>query len=249
MVTFRDSAASVNHPEAVRLDEAGGAAHGPGVIEMDKGRRGGAAGNGRRDPERTRAQILEAAIGEFAAKGLGGARVNEIAARAGANKRMLYHYFGNKEELYLAALEKVYADIRREEQALSLGDLEPEEGMHRLLAFTWSYFHRHPEFIHMLNCENQQQARHLARSTRIRELHSPLVRMIEDLLERGAEKGVFRAGVDPIQLYISIAALGYFYLSNRHTLSTIFAIDLGSDAAREARQAHLIEVVMGYLRP
>lgn len=203
----------------------------------------------RRDPSRTRARILEAAIEAFSARGLGGARVDEIARAAGTNKRMLYHYFGNKEDLYLAALEQVYADIRESEQALSLGDKPPEAAMRELLRFTWSYFRAHPEFISMLNSENMHKAAYLRRSKRVRDLHSPLRDLLAQLLERGVAQGVFRKGVDPIQLYISIAALGYFYHSNRHTLSTIFAIDLGSETAMAEREEHLIEVIMGFLRP
>ena len=203
----------------------------------------------RRDPERTRDLILEAALAEFSTKGLGGARVDEIAARAGINKRMLYHYFGNKEALFLAALERVYETIRNAEAALDLQHLEPLAGMRRLVDFTWRHFTEHPEFVTMLNSENLHRARHLRRSGKIRALHSPLIAMLDDLLRRGAAAGVFRAGVDPVQFYISIASLGYFYFSNIHTLSTIFGRDLTSPAELEARHRHMMEVVLGYLRP
>jgi AcrR family transcriptional regulator len=203
----------------------------------------------KRDPARTRGRILAAAIAEFSAKGLSGARIDQIARRAGANKRMIYHYFGSKEELYLAALEAVYASIRDSEQALRLEDLPPEAAMRELVGFTWQYFLDHPEFISLLNNENLHEARHLRRSARIRELHSPLVALIGDVLRRGVAAGVFRPGVDPVQLYVSIAALGYFYLSNRHTLSTIFGRDLGAPEALAARREHIVEVTLGYLRP
>lgn len=202
-----------------------------------------------RDPVRTRARILAAAIHEFSGKGLSGARINAIAARARANKRMLYHYFGNKEALYLAALEQVYATIREKERALDVEHLPPEEALRRLIALTWQHFVEHPEFIRLLNTENLHEARFLARSARIRELHSPLTRMLADLLARGAAAGTFRADVDPVQLYISIASLGYFYLSNRHTLSTVFARDLGTEPALAIRAGHIAEVILGYLRP
>lgn len=203
----------------------------------------------RRDPDGARARILAAAIEEFAAKGLSGARVDAIAARARVNKRMLYHYVGNKEALYLAALEHLYTSIREAERALELDGLLPEEGLRRLIAMTWRHFVERPELIRMLNTENLHKARHLARSTVIRDLHSPLTRMLADLLRRGEQAGVFRAGVDPVQLYVSIAGLGYFYLSNQHTLSTIFGRDLGAPAALAARMAHIQEVVLGFLRP
>lgn len=201
----------------------------------------------RRDPERTRARILEAARIEFARRGLGGARVDRITARAGSNKRMIYYYFGNKEALFLAALESAYEHVRNAEQSLKLTDLEPAEGMRRLVRFTWEYYLAHPEFITLLNSENLHRARLLKKSKKIRALHSPLVAMLGGLLERGQSAGVFRRGVDPVQLYISIAALGYFYLSNNHTLSTIFGRDLMRARALKQRLAHMTELVLGYL--
>lgn len=202
-----------------------------------------------RDPERTRALILEAAIAEFAQNGLSGARVDAIAARSGANKRMLYHYFGNKEDLYLAALEHVYAAIRLRERGLHLEDLPPAEAMRKLILVTWRHFIEHPEFLSLLATENLHRAKYLKQSRFVRELHSPLVKMIADILERGAREGVLRSGVDPVQLYISIASLGWFYLSNRFTLGTIFGKDLESAEALDARALHIVEVIMGYLRP
>jgi AcrR family transcriptional regulator len=201
-----------------------------------------------RDPERNRGRILAAALEEFAHYGLGGARVDRIAARAGANKRMLYYYFGNKESLFLAVLESRYAHIRRAELGLRLGALDPVAGIRRLIAFTWDYFLKHPEFITLLNSENLHRARHLRRSRQIAAMHSPMVATLRDLLERGARAGEFRRGVDPVQLYISIAALGYFYLSNRYTLSTIFERDLVSARNKAQRLEHMTGLVLGYLR-
>jgi AcrR family transcriptional regulator len=202
-----------------------------------------------RNPGRTQAAILDAATAEFARFGLEGARVDRIASRARANKRMLYYYFGDKEALFLAVLERAYEHIRGEEQTLHLADLPPAEGVARLVAFTWSYFLAHPEFITLLNNENLHEAQHLRRSRKIRAMHSPLVATLSELLERGARTGIFRDGVDPVQLYVSIAALGYFYLSNRHTLSTIFGRDLMAPRAKRARLAHVEALVLGYLRP
>jgi AcrR family transcriptional regulator len=200
----------------------------------------------KRDPDATRARILDAAVAEFAGKGLGGARVDEIAVRAGVNKRMLYHYFGNKDDLFLAALESAYADIRDAEQALDLELLAPVEAMRQLVEFTFDYFVLRPEFVTLLNSENLHRARHLQRSGRIRAMHSPLIDLIEGILKRGRTEGSMRGGVDPMQLYISIAGLGYFYNSNIHTLSTIFARDFDSGEERAVRRAHMVEVVLGY---
>ena len=204
---------------------------------------------GERDPERTRAAILEAATAEFTANGLNGARVDEIARRSGVNKRMIYYYFGDKDGLYLAVLEATYAAIRTAEIGLQLADRDPVDGMRELIQFTWNYFLQHPEFLSLLATENLHRARFLKQSRQIRDLHSPLIEMISGLLERGARQKVFRTGVDPVQLYITIAALGFFYLANRHTLSTIFDRDLVSAENRAARGHHIADVVLGYLRP
>ncbi len=212
-----------------------------------KGGTGSLRTGAKRDPEKNRERILAAALEEFARYGLGGARVDRIAAHAGANKRMLYYYYGNKEDLFLAVLESRYAHIRRAELGLRLGALDPAEGIRRLVAFTWNYYLKHPEFLTLLNSENLHRGRHLRRSRQIAAIHSPLVAMLRDLLERGVRQGAFRKGVDPVQLYISIAGLGYFYLSNRHTLSTIFERDLLAARSKSKRLKHMTALVLGYL--
>jgi len=203
----------------------------------------------RRDPERTREAILAAATAEFAAKGIGGARVDAIAARAGANKRMIYHYFGNKQRLYLSVLERMYAEIRDAEMELRLEQLEPRLAMQRLVEFSFDYYTNHPHFIRLLDNENLHKARNLKRSPGIRQRNSPLVSMIGDLLRRGAAKGDFRRGVDPVQLYISIAGLGYFYFANIHTLSEIFGMNFQAEDARATRRQHVVEVILNFLKP
>lgn len=201
-----------------------------------------------RDPEQTRARILAAARDEFARLGLGGARVDRIATLAGANKRMLYYYFGSKDELFRAVLEATYLHIRESEKALHLDEVDPAEAIRRLVAFTWDYYLAHPEFLSLLNSENLHRAEHLKASRTVRRMHSPFVAMIGRILERGVDAGRFREGVDAVQLYISIAGLSYFYLANNHTLSAIFGRDLKAAAARRARLLHMTEVVLGYLR-
>lgn len=200
------------------------------------------------DAARSREAILAAAAVEFARSGLAGARVERIALEAGVNVRMLYYYYGSKDGLFTAVLERAYEDIRRAEQALDLERVRPEEGIRRLVAFSWGYYFAHPEFISLLNSENLARGRHVSRSERVGELHRPLVALLARLLERGEQEGAFRGGVDPVQLYITIAGLGYFYLSNQHTLSAIFRRDLSAPARRDERLAHMTEVVLGYLR-
>ena len=201
-----------------------------------------------RAPERTKQRILASATAEFARYGLGGARVDRIARRAGANKRMLYYYFGDKEGLFLAALEDRYAHIRNAERSLRLEHLEPREALGRLVEFTWRYFLEHPEFLTMLNSENLHKGRHVGRSVRVHEMHVPLVKLLGRVLRRGARAGLFRKGVDPVQLYISIAGEGYFYLSNRYTLSRIFDRDLMAPRALRSRAKHVTEMILNALR-
>lgn len=201
-----------------------------------------------RDAERTRARILEAATREFARYGLGGARVDRIAERAGANKRMLYYYFEDKEGLFLAALEASYAQIRSAEQALDLEHTDPREALRRLVQFTWRYYLDHPEFMTLLNSENLHKGRHVRRSARVREMHAPLIKTLARVLKRGEQAGLFRKGIDPVQLYISIAGEGYFYLSNRYTLSRIFARDLMASRALASRARHIDDMILHAVR-
>jgi len=200
-----------------------------------------------RDPEGMRLRILEAAKQEFAAHGLAGARVDRIAAKAGANKRMLYYHVGKKDDLYLAVLEGAYEKIRVEERALDLEHLDPPRAIERLIDFTWNYFLRNPEFLALLNTENLARARHLKRSTKVKSMHSPFVEMIRTVVRRGVENGDFVVAIDPVQLYISIAALCFFYLSNSATLSVIFGRDLLDREARDERLDHMIALVLAAL--
>jgi AcrR family transcriptional regulator len=201
----------------------------------------------RRDPARTRERILQAAIGEFSHKGLDGARVDEIAQHSRANKRLIYHYFGNKEELFLAVLERAYDDVRQAEASLHLDGLDPETAIRRLTEFSFDYSASNPHFIHLLNCENLYGARHLRESKRILQLNSPIIDALRRILDRGQRKGLFRKDVDPVQLYVSIAALGYFYLSNNPTLSVVFGRNLAGSREIRTRREHNVAVILGFL--
>jgi len=200
-----------------------------------------------RDADRSQATILACARDEFAEYGLGGARMDRIAERAGLNKRLIYYYFEDKERLFQAVLEQAYRDIREAERQLNLAELPPPDAVRRLVEFTWDYYLRHPEFLTLLNSANLHKARHLQGSRRARELTSPLVETLAQVLERGRREGVFRGGVDPVQLYISIAGVAYFYLSNNHTLSAIFGRDLMSPKALQERLNHVCDVILGYV--
>ncbi len=202
-----------------------------------------------RNPERTRAAILEAARREVAAKGLAGARIDVVARRAGTNKRMIYHYFGDKDALYLAVLEDAYQHIRNAEHRLDLARKQPVDGLRELALFTWHYFLDHPEFLSILATENLNQARYLRQSTSIPEMHSNFISELKDVLLRGEKTGDFRAGLDPVDVYLTIASLGFFYLSNRFTLSTIFQRDLAAPAELERWGQHIVNTVIAALRP
>lgn len=201
-----------------------------------------------RDAEKTKASILAAAREEFCEEGFNGARVDAIADRAKANKRLLYHYFGNKEALYSAVLLDAYQEIRRGERELTLSQVPPIEAMDRLVRFTFRHFLANPWFPRLLAVENLQNARFLKEMNDIPALHSPLVAELRDIVHRGHEAGVFRTDVDPMQLYISIAGLGYFYVSNMKTLSVIFGKDLSTFALIQEREAQAVQMVLDYLR-
>ena len=200
-----------------------------------------------RDADRSQASILNAARDEFAEHGLGGARVDRIAERAGLNKRLIYYYFDDKENLFQAVLEQAYLQIREAERELNLLAQKPADAIRSLVEFTWNYYLAHPEFLTLLNSANLHRARHLQTSQSVREMNSPLIATLGEILERGRKDGSFRGGIDPLQLYVSIAGLSYFYLSNNHTLSAIFGRDLMSPKSRSERLSHICEVTLGYV--
>jgi len=202
----------------------------------------------KRNPVGNRKAILDAATLEFSANGFGGASVNKIAERAGTSKRMLYHYYGNKDALFLAVLEAAYADIRQAERELDLEMVDPIESITSLVTFTWDYYLNNPHFLSLLNDENLHKAEHLKNSKRIMTLHSPFIEMLRRIVESGEKEGVFRSGVDPVDLYLSIAGVSYFYCSNIHTLTVVFGRDLASKEALQSRRNHVVDVILGYLR-
>lgn len=164
------------------------------------------------------------------------------------NKRMLYHYFGDKEQLYLKVLEEAYVGIRTAERALHIGDRSPEEGIGELALFTWRYFLQHPEFLSLLGTENLHRARWLRQSVRLKELHSHLIGELSQVLEQGKKQGVFIQTADPLHVYLTIASLGYFYLSNQYTLSTIFGRDLIEPTHLNAWERHIVHVTLASIK-
>lgn len=203
----------------------------------------------KRNPEATRASILAAARVEFAAKGMEGARVDQIARRAKANKQLVYYYFGSKDDLYKAALEATYAEIRSLERELDLSALPPREAMIRLIDFSLEYLDEHREFIRMLADENAHGARHVLGSEMALRTNSPLLDLIAETLDRGVAERVFREGVDPLELYVSIAGMTFFYFANGLTMSAIFGRDLARPEAVASYRDHIVKLTLAGLRP
>lgn len=202
-----------------------------------------------RDPARTRARILKAAIAEFSSKGFSGARTEEIARRAKSNIRMLYHYFGGKDALYVRVLEEVLLRLRTAEMQLDFESVEPAEGIVQMFDFIDTHFGARPELGRLLAFENMNHARHLQRSEAIRESASPVRELLDGLLRRGESLGLFRPGVDALHLYTAMVSLAYYSRAHGHTLSRIFGTDLLAPGWQADHRSQAHEMLMGYLRP
>ena len=200
-----------------------------------------------RQPEATRARILEAARIEFVTYGLNGARVDRIAEQAKVNKNLIYHYFGSKDGLYLEVLEAIYAALRVSQQDQKLRSMPPLEGMRQLVGNTFDHFVSTPDLIRLMSIENIHYAQNLKNSTTIKPMYRGLLDTIEDILERGQKARVFRAGVDPVDLYLSISGLAYFFLSNQHTLSWLLDRNIASKSSQKQRREHVVDMVLSYL--
>ncbi len=200
------------------------------------------------DPQRTQADILAVARREFAEKGLAGARVDLIAEATRTSKRMIYYYFASKEGLYLAVLEDSYRRMREIEGQLQLANLDPLQALRELVAFTVDYQLSHPDFIRLVMTENIHRAEYLAKSDAIGSLNIPAIMGLRDVLERGAASGVLRAGLDPVQLHMSISALSVFNVANRHTFGLIFKIDFDDPTEVAKRRAHVVEMIERFAR-
>jgi TetR/AcrR family transcriptional regulator len=201
----------------------------------------------KRDPMMTRDRVLRAGIDEFCRHGYIGARIDQIAKRAGCNMRMIYHYFGSKEKLYIAALERMFVELRLEESRLHLEHLDPVTGVLRLVDFTMDHLGRHPEFIALLGNENLLRGKYLRKSQVVPRASAPLLEAIRELLERGRRDGVYVRNVDALQLYVSILSLCYVHVSNRYTLSITFNRDVTERGWLDARRRHVQQLVLAYL--
>ena len=200
------------------------------------------------DPEETKRNILEVATAEFSAMGLAGARVDSIAERTNTTKRMLYYYFGSKEGLYEAVLDKVYGDIRTLEQDLHVSELEPIEGMRRLVEFTFDYHDRHRDFVRLVTIENIHGAKYLEQLKTFRSRNASVIATIEDLLTRGVASGQFRDDVDPIDLHLMISSLCFHRVSNRSTFGTAFGRDPSHPRLRAKHREMIVDAVLRFVK-
>lgn len=201
------------------------------------------------EQDSTRARILDVALHEFSRAGLSGARIDAIAAESGLNKAMIYYYFGSKDDLYVAALEESYRRFRQIEGELQIDErLAPEAALRQLVAASFDFHAAHPGFIRMVMNENINQGEYIRKIPDLRAINRSAITVLERLCQRGVEEGVFRADVDPVDLHMSISALSFYNVSNRHTFSFIFDRDLGAAEVHAARRASVIDTILRSVR-
>ncbi len=200
-----------------------------------------------RDPERTRQEILDVALSEFARNGYAGARVDEIAARTRTTKRMLYYYFTSKEQLYIAVLERAYSTARDAERQLDVDHLEPLSAIRTLAELTFDHHESHQDFISLVAIENIHRAEFIVQSPALAELNTPAVAVIESILQRGRESGAFRRDVEAIDVHMMISAFCFFRVSNRHTFGALFGVDMLDPARRDRYRRMIGDMVVSYL--
>jgi AcrR family transcriptional regulator len=201
------------------------------------------------NPEKTRDGILQAAVAEFVAQGLSGARVDAIAERTQTSKRMIYYYFNSKEQLYTEVLEKLYGDIRNTESSLKLDVLAPMEAIQRLVEFTFDHHDRNVDFVRIVCIENIHNGDNVKQSPTIRALSQHVLQALDETLRRGEEEGIFRRGVQAVDLHMLISSFCFYRVSNRHTFSEIFQIELEDREVKERHKAMISDSVTRYLAP
>lgn len=202
-----------------------------------------------RAPEQTRREILDAATAEFSEKGFSGGRVDDIAARMSTTKRMIYYYFGGKEQLYAAVLERMYGGMRDAEAALNLTELPPVEALRRMVETTFDHHAAHPEFVRLVSVENIHEAKIVAASPTIRARNAAVIGSLGDLIARGEREGAFRPDLDALDLHMLISSFCFHRVSNRHTLTAIFGRDLRAPDAMATQRRMIVEAVLRYVRP
>ncbi|GAA4971579.1 AcrR family transcriptional regulator [Nonomuraea thailandensis] len=200
-----------------------------------------------RDADRTKAEILEVAQREFARYGYAGARVDEIAARMRTTKRMIYYYFGSKERLYIAVLEKAYAEVREVERTVDVEHLAPVEAIRTLAELTFDHHDAHREFIQLVAIENIHQAEHIRKSEVLGNLGTPVLDLISRILDAGQESGDFVTEADAIDVHMMISAFCFFRVANQHTFGALFGRDMTAAEHRDRQRRMVGEMIVGYL--
>lgn len=200
------------------------------------------------NPEKTRENILQEAIVEFVQQGLSGARVDAIAERTHTSKRMIYYYFGSKEQLYVEVLEKIYGDIRHIESRLNLAELGPREAIRRLVEFTFDHLDLHGDFVRIVSIENIHNAEYVKQSGVIRAMKDNVLHTLDEILERGAREGLFRPGLDSLDVHLLISSFCFYRVSNRHTFGEIFQVDLPDETVKQRHREMICESVLRYLQ-
>ncbi len=204
---------------------------------------------GQRDAERTRRNLLDAAYREFSSSGFHGASIDAICRRAGVSKQMLFHHFGSKERIYLAVLEKAYEASRAHDPEIDLDRLTPVEAIRHLVEASFDHVRSQRAFVRLLSDENNNKGRHIRQLPQLRAIYAPLIGRIQEVLDRGAAEGLFRPGVDPKQLYVSISALSFFYFSNLYTLQAALDLDMEDAARQDAWRAHIVDLIVRAIKP
>ena len=200
-------------------------------------------------PEANRARILAAATAEFAARGYEGASMDAITARTATTRALINFYFGSKEKLYLAVLERVYAEIREAENELELEHLAPVDAIRRIVEFTYDYYVQHEYFVRLVVAENQAKGRHMKRFPSLRTVNRPIVDVLGTVIARGQAEGTFRRDVDPIDVHMAIAALGMFNVTNQYTFGTLFQREMGAKGDVPRRRRLVADVILSWLAP
>jgi AcrR family transcriptional regulator len=200
-------------------------------------------------PEANRARILAAAIAEFASRGFKGASMDAIAARTNTTRALINYYFLGKERLYLAVLERVYAEIREAERPLELDHLPPADAIRRIVEFTYNYYVEHEDFVRLVVAENQARGRHMKRSPALRTINRPIVDLLGAVIARGQAEGAFRADVDPIDVHMAIAALGMFNVTNQYTFGVLFQRAMGAKGDVPGRRRMVADMILSWLKP
>jgi AcrR family transcriptional regulator len=196
----------------------------------------------------TRDNILRAAIGVFAKSGFAGGRVEKISKAANSTDRMIYYYFGSKERLFVAVLETIYQELGDAEAALDLEGLDAGQALRQIIRFTWNHYRAHPEMLAILSNENLHQGKHVARSQHVKQLSFPLMSILSDVLARGVKQRTFRSGIDAMDLYIAMCSLGYFYLSNKFTLSAFLGVNLMASSALDHWRDIMEAVILRFVQ-